>query len=88
MARMAGPSGLMLFATFDQGAVASLSGGQIRCRQYLVGNPAIAARIVRIEVSASLYVPFHVGGFLSFPGAYPLYDTQYDRDAYRRVALC
>ena len=28
-----------------------------------VGNPAIAARIVRIEVSASLYVPFHVALF-------------------------
>jgi hypothetical protein len=63
MARMAGPSGLMLFAKFDQGAVASLSESKIRCRQYLVGNPAIAARIVRIEVRASLYVPFHVALF-------------------------
>jgi uncharacterized protein (DUF302 family) len=63
MARMAGPSGLMLFAKFDQGAVASLSGTKIRCRQYLVGNPAIAAQIVRIEASASLYVPFHVALF-------------------------
>jgi uncharacterized protein (DUF302 family) len=63
MARMAGSSGLMLFAKFDQGAVASLSGTMIRCCQYLVGNPAIAARIVRVEVRASLYVPFHVALF-------------------------
>lgn len=63
MGRMAGPSGLMLFAKFDQGAVASLSGARICCRQYLVGNPAIAARIVRVEVRASLYVPFHVALF-------------------------
>jgi len=61
--RMAGPSGLMLFAKFDQGAVASLSGTNTRCAQYLVGNPAIAARIVRIELRASLYVPFHVALF-------------------------
>jgi Domain of unknown function DUF302 len=63
MGRMAGPSGLMLFAKFDQGAVASLSETKVRCSQYLIGNPAIAARIVRIEVRASLYVPFHVALF-------------------------
>ncbi len=57
---MAGDSGLMKFAVFDQGAVASLSGSQIRCRLYLVGNPAIAARIVRIDERAALYVPFRV----------------------------
>ncbi|HEX3365900.1 hypothetical protein [Phenylobacterium sp.] len=55
---MAGDSGLMKFAVFDQGAVASLSGSQIRCRLYLVGNPAIAARIVRIDERGALYVPF------------------------------
>jgi uncharacterized protein (DUF302 family) len=63
MGRMAGSSGLMLFAKFDQGAVASLSGTNTRCAQYLVGNPAIAARIVRIELRVSLYVPFHVALF-------------------------
>jgi uncharacterized protein (DUF302 family) len=50
----------MQFAVFDQGAVASLSGSQICCRLYLVGNPAIAARIVRIDERAALYVPFRV----------------------------
>ena len=60
MREMAGESGLMQFAVFDQGAVASLAGSPIRCRLYLVGNPAIAARIVRIDERGALYVPFRV----------------------------
>ena len=60
MREMAGESGLMQFAVFDQGAVASLSGSRIRCRLYLVGNPAVAARIVRIDERGALYVPFRV----------------------------
>jgi uncharacterized protein (DUF302 family) len=60
MRAMAGESGLMRFAVFDQGAVASLSGSYIRCRMYLVGNPAVAARIVRIDERGALYVPFRV----------------------------
>ncbi len=60
MRAMAGESGLMQFAVFDQGAVASLSGSHICCRMYLVGNPAVAARIVRIDERGALYVPFRV----------------------------
>jgi uncharacterized protein (DUF302 family) len=60
MTTAAGPSGLMILGKFDQGAVASLAGTPIRCRLYLVGNPAIAARIVRIDTRACLYVPFRV----------------------------
>ena len=60
MGAMAGESGLMQFAVFNQGAVASLAGPPIRCRLYLVGNPAIAARIVRIDERGALYVPFRV----------------------------
>lgn len=60
MARMAGPSGLMIFDLFDQGAIASLAGVPVRCRLYLVGNPAIAAHIVKIDPRAALYVPFRV----------------------------
>jgi hypothetical protein len=57
---MAGESGLMQFACFDQGAVASLAGSRICCRLYLVGNPVVAARIVRIDERGALYVPFRV----------------------------
>ena len=60
MRAMAGESGLMRFAVFDQGAVASLSGSRIRCRLYLVGNPTVAARIVRIDERGASYVPFRV----------------------------
>ncbi|HYC17834.1 MAG TPA: DUF302 domain-containing protein [Pseudolabrys sp.] len=62
-AKMAGPSGLMLFAKFDQGAIASLTGKSVQCRLYIVGNPAVAARILRIDPRASLYVPFRVALF-------------------------
>jgi uncharacterized protein (DUF302 family) len=63
MAAMAGPSGLMLFTQFDQGSVASLAGRPIRCRLYVIGNPAIATQIIRIDVRASFYVPFRVAIF-------------------------
>jgi uncharacterized protein (DUF302 family) len=58
-----GPSGLMLFTKVDQGAIASLAGTTIQCRLYLVGNPAIASQIVRIDVRGSFYVPFRVAIF-------------------------
>jgi uncharacterized protein (DUF302 family) len=67
MRAMAGQSGLMRFAVFDQGAVASLSGSQVRCRLYLVGNPAVAARIVRIDERGALYVPFRVAVYAAPP---------------------
>jgi uncharacterized protein (DUF302 family) len=63
MARMAGDAGLMILAHFDQGAIASLSGAPVRCRLYIVGNPAVAAKILRIDIRASLYVPFRVALF-------------------------
>ena len=65
---MAGESGLMQFAEFDQGAVASLAGGRICCRLYLVGNPVVAARIVRIDERGALYVPFRVTVYASPSG--------------------
>jgi uncharacterized protein (DUF302 family) len=63
MRGMAGESGLMHFATFDQGQVASLAGSPVHCRLYLVGNPAVAARIVRNDARGALYVPFRVAVF-------------------------
>jgi uncharacterized protein (DUF302 family) len=69
MERMAGPSGLMLFTKVDQGAIASLGETQVRCRLYLVGNPAIAAHIVRIDPRGSFYVPFRVSLYEQTEGA-------------------
>ena len=60
MDAMTGESGLMQIAVFNQGAVASLAGSPVRCRLYIVGNPAIAARIVRVDERGALYVPFRV----------------------------
>jgi uncharacterized protein (DUF302 family) len=76
MRAMAGESGLMRFAVFDQGAVASLSGSPVRCRLYLVGNPAVAARIVRIDERGALYVPFRVAVYAPTrqPGATIAFD--------------
>jgi uncharacterized protein (DUF302 family) len=58
--RAAGPHGLMIVGQANQGAIASLSGHPTKCSLYLVGNPVIAAGILRIDVRASLYVPFRV----------------------------
>jgi hypothetical protein len=69
MDRMAGPSGLMLFTKFDQGSIASLGEMQVRCRLYLVGNPATASCIVRIDPRGSFYVPFRVSLFEQTEGA-------------------
>jgi hypothetical protein len=58
--RAAGPHGLIILGQVDQGPLVSLAGHPIRCSLYLIGNPLIAARILRIDVRASLYVPFRV----------------------------
>jgi uncharacterized protein (DUF302 family) len=60
MVKMAGNNGLMLFFKADQGRVASINSGEIRCALYLVGNPFIAAQIVNIDIRASFLVPFRV----------------------------
>ncbi|HVZ87213.1 MAG TPA: DUF302 domain-containing protein [Polyangia bacterium] len=56
----AAPGGLMIFDAFEQGAIEALAGRPVRCRLYLVGNPGIAAQIVRVDPRACLYVPFRV----------------------------
>lgn len=60
MDRMAGENGLMLFFKADQGQVASINFGEIKCTLYMVGNPFIAAQIVNIDIRASLLVPFRI----------------------------
>jgi len=59
-AKMAEPFGLMVLAKIDQGRITSLSGTPKMCTLYLVGNPAIAKRIIEIDLRGSFYVPFRV----------------------------
>jgi uncharacterized protein (DUF302 family) len=75
IAKMAEPFGLMVLAKIDQGRITSLSGTPKMCTLYLVGNPAIAKRIIEIDLRGSFYVPFRVavhddgspdGGIISY----------------------
>ena len=57
---MAGPSGFMLFATHNHGALLRLAGQQRKAIQYVVGNPLFALRMTQHDVRASLYAPLRV----------------------------
>jgi hypothetical protein len=58
--RAGGARGLMIIETINQGVVTSLSGQPKHCRLYLVGNPAIASRILDVDPRGVFYVPFRV----------------------------
>ncbi len=58
--KMAGPHGLMIFFSVDQGRLISLADGVKRCSLYIVGNGVIAEKILSVEIRGSLYVPFRV----------------------------
>ena len=57
---MAGPSGFMLFATHNHGALLHLAGQQRKAIQYVVGNPLFALRMTQHDIRASLYAPLRV----------------------------
>ena len=57
---MAGPSGFMLFATHDHGALLRLAGQQRKAVQYVVGNPLFALQMTQHDIRASLYAPLRV----------------------------
>jgi uncharacterized protein (DUF302 family) len=57
---MAGPSGFMLFATHNHGALLRLAGQQRKAIQYVVGNPLFALQMTQHDVRASLYAPLRV----------------------------
>ncbi|HEY1376481.1 MAG TPA: DUF302 domain-containing protein [Gemmataceae bacterium] len=57
---MAGPSGFMLFATHDHGALLRLAGQKHKVVQYVVGNPLFALQMTRHDIRASLYAPLRV----------------------------
>jgi uncharacterized protein (DUF302 family) len=57
---MAGPSGFMLFATHNHGALLRLAGQKRKAIQYVVGNPLFAFRMTQHDIRASLYAPLRV----------------------------
>jgi len=60
VARMAGPTGLMIFTRINQGEFVSLHKQPRECCLYLVGNPVVATGIIEIDLRGSFYVPFRV----------------------------
>jgi uncharacterized protein (DUF302 family) len=57
---MAGPSGFMLFATHNHGALLRLAGQKHKAIQYVVGNPLFAFQMTQHDIRASLYAPLRV----------------------------
>jgi uncharacterized protein (DUF302 family) len=57
---MAGPSGLMLFAMHDHGALLKIVGLKRQALQYIVGNPLFAIEMTQHAIGASLYAPLRV----------------------------
>lgn len=57
---MAGPSGFMLFATHNHGALLRLAGQKRKAIQYVVGNPLFAFQMTQHDIRVSLYAPLRV----------------------------
>jgi uncharacterized protein (DUF302 family) len=57
---LAGPSGFMLFATHNHGALLRLAGQKRKAVQYVVGNPLFALRMTQHDIRAGLYAPLRV----------------------------
>ena len=57
---MAGPSGFMLFATHNHGALLRLAGQKRKAIQYVVGKPLFALQMTQHDIRASLYAPLRV----------------------------
>ena len=57
---MAGPSGFMLFASHNHGALLRLVGQKRKATQYIVGNPLFAFQLTQHDIRASLYAPLRV----------------------------
>src|SRR5215470_15207967 len=57
---IAGPSGFMLFASHNHGALLRLAGQQRKAIQYVVGNPLFALQMTQDDIRAGLYAPLRV----------------------------
>ncbi len=56
----AGEDGLMLFNIQDHGKLLNLFGMPKKARQYVLGNPLIAAMMTRHDIRAGLYAPLRL----------------------------
>jgi uncharacterized protein (DUF302 family) len=57
---VAGPGGLMLFATADHGSLLAVLGESRKAVQYVLGNPLIAVTMTRHHLGAGLYAPLRL----------------------------
>jgi len=57
---MAGPSGFMLFDSFDHGRLLTLFGKKTRAIQFVIGNPLFALQMTQHNTAAGLYAPLRV----------------------------
>jgi uncharacterized protein (DUF302 family) len=65
----AGEEKLLLFDVLDHGAILALFGRPRKAKQYVVGNPLIAAKMTRHDVRAALYAPLRLLVFEGEDGA-------------------
>ncbi len=71
-----GPSGFMKFFEVDHGPWMAIDGVKVKSKQYVIGNPLIARRVVPHDPAAGFYVPVRVGVYEDKQGKVWL---QYDR---------
>jgi uncharacterized protein (DUF302 family) len=57
---MAGPSGFMLFAAYDHGALLRIAGQTRKAVQYVLGNPLFALQMTQHDLRAGLYAPLRL----------------------------
>jgi uncharacterized protein (DUF302 family) len=60
IAAQEGASGFMIFASYDHGALLNIKGAPRKAKQYVVGNPLIAARMTEHDIRTALYAPLRV----------------------------
>jgi uncharacterized protein (DUF302 family) len=58
--KAAGEDGLMLFNVVDHGKLLNIFGAPKKAKQYVVGNPLIAATMTRHDIRAGLYAPLRI----------------------------
>jgi uncharacterized protein (DUF302 family) len=56
----AGEEGMMLFGIQEHGKLLNIFGAPRKARQYVIGNPLIAASMTRHDIRAGLYAPLRV----------------------------